>query len=906
LTLSDIPCYSPPVGTRCTVCESPAGISQTLTLVDKTGLGLELVASPTKLEVVSTRPAPGIAGEIWIEDDFTTQDAIWDDLSIVPMWGSPRRNASAFEWTDSVVRLVRSGERDTTGFTAYNELSSLKTFTALDYQFDTPVDHATNEVTLDFRMRWPVIEGGSGEGGRVIFAFNYDYPEGGLDLTPEGQPGSRIRDFSGVWWARPAYHIRLRNSDTRSGSTFLQYGGGSAFAGEYERTPSWWLPGFISGAGSKAPGDGEDFPANSWVSTRTGMASTQFTTFRYRILPDRQELWRDDNDDGVLTEDELKATMPLPAASPESPFYTWFEVFEGLRIFWNGRGDETGQAEIDWLRLVVQPNLSPIAQLDPEPLFASVLVDGKAHIHLDASATNDPEGDDLTYYWFLGTALLDVSRVPGTFLPLPEGEHLVELVVRDSAGNTSYASRTVTVSLGKARPVAEAGPEQVVTAANEWFGTVTLDATASLSPDGQLVRFQWFRDNGTRLLYDGPDPIILAGLEVGSHVLSLLVWDENGNIAEDSVRIIVESSQPPQPETVVYRENFSRPASGGEMHPRAVGWQLMSFDGNPVPEVKYDGNAHRSLSGDSYSGRSASKVNANPTGEEYDILNANGHMWMNQMPFQNASPSEWFLWTDEYPVSRSGQEISKMTFQSTDSSPEHVKVSPALRIDDKWYIGWDMRVETSGGWWRDYSIEVQDNGWYLFEPSPIFTIRDATLIGRLPDGDVDAFGVFFYKDYGWYVNEFDNLTLYTQPKQVVPPFASFLTGYFPAIVLADGARDAGWRPYQDYDGDGFSNMLEYLGDSDPTERRSQPADLVRIEPTTTQIDLVVTNTEAMSGLSMILWKSNDLKTWSKVPHVAHERLNPLTGSTETVLTTSALQQNESAWYRVEFANSEEN
>ncbi|MDV7394270.1 hypothetical protein RZS08_23010, partial [Arthrospira platensis SPKY1] len=70
------------------------------------------------------------------------------------------------------------------------------------------------------------------------------------------------------------------------------------------------MPGFISGAGSVAPGAGDDFPANSWVSTLEGLALSTFVQYRYVLFPDRQEVWRDDNGNGIFEPEELKAVMP--------------------------------------------------------------------------------------------------------------------------------------------------------------------------------------------------------------------------------------------------------------------------------------------------------------------------------------------------------------------------------------------------------------------------------------------------------------------------------------------------------------------------------------------------------------------------------------------------------------------
>lgn len=821
LVVERLPEYRPSPGSEWILCEAPV-IAGTWELDDRTGLDLELVSEEGLMKLVSRKAGTDLPGRVLLEDTFEeATGSPWKDLSVVPLWGSPRGHGSAFEWTGGVVRLRRSGERSTLGHTGYGELADLKTFTALDFRFGDPVRHESSEVTLDFRIRWPQQTDQSGEAGRVLVLLNHEYPEDGLDLTPEGEAGSRVRDFSGEWWARPAYHVRLRNSTTRAGSSFLQYGGGMVAAGEYERTADWWLPGFVSGAGQVVPGSGDDFPANSWVRTREGMASAAFTSFRYRVLPDRQELWRDDNDNGFLEEDELKAIMPLPRDS-EAPLYRYFEVFEGIRVFWNGRDNgegDSGQAELDWLRVIHQDNLSPVANAG-EDQSVSILVEGQAPIRLDGGGSRDPEGEALLYVWMKGTEVLAVSRSPETRLLLPEGDHLLELLVLDSAGNHDSDTVAVTVIEGRARPEADPGPGQAVVASNAWYGIVPVTGAASSSPNGAIVRYRWTTGPGNRVLYEGPSAEQTLALGIGTHELALTVWDEEGLFTTASHRVVIEPQDTGEPEEVIYRENFSRPSNAaGEMGPGVVGWNLMRFDGEPVAAIKYDGNAHRSLS---WSSNEAApwlpKVNANPGGDELSGTGTYGHMWMNQMHSLNASPGEWMLWTEEYSVDTERWDLTAVSFHSRDGSPERVKVAPAVRIAGDWFIGWELREETRWKTWREYTIPWSRTGWVRFEPSILFSVRDAIPVERLPHGEITAFGLYFFKDFAWYVNEIDNVTLTARPAQPRTPYGDWVARSFPQEMLTDATRFADLQPGADADSDGLSNLWAYALGRSPFHR----------------------------------------------------------------------------------------
>ncbi|MGQ4650400.1 hypothetical protein [Lyngbya aestuarii] len=57
---------------------------------------------------------------------------------------------------------------------------------------------------------------------------------------------------------------------------------------KYSASPDWWLPGFICGVGSVAPGTALGYPNNSWVATSTGIATNFLSNYRYVIKPESQ------------------------------------------------------------------------------------------------------------------------------------------------------------------------------------------------------------------------------------------------------------------------------------------------------------------------------------------------------------------------------------------------------------------------------------------------------------------------------------------------------------------------------------------------------------------------------------------------------------------------------------------
>jgi hypothetical protein len=387
-----------------------------------------------------------------------------------------------------------------------------------------------------------------------------------------------------------------------------------------------------------------------------------------------------------------------------------------------------------------------------------------------------------------------------------------------------------------------------------------LNASTSFDPDGEIVRYRWTRSGGTIEVYNGPDATTEVVLGVGTHLLNLTVFDEQGAFGSDSVRVDVVT-QTSGISHVIYRENFSRPNDGVERGPWEVGWNLMRYDGQPVASIKYDGNAHRSLSGHSYTAPWQSKINANPSGTEFDQTNARGHMWMNQMPFLNGTPAEWMLWTEEYQIDQSLYDVASIRFHATDESPERVKVSLAVRIEGVWYIFWDGRVETFGTSWREYTINFSRNGWYLFTPSHAFTIRNAHYT-ELPSGDIEAFGLYMFKDYGWYVNQIDNFTVLARERILPPPYLAWqLANFQPEHLYEDNLATSIWGDQADPDGDGNANLLEYALGGDPVSSGSLIDATLNDEGL---LQLAFLRNPQATDVDLELQRSADLTEWQSV------------------------------------------
>jgi PKD repeat protein len=142
----------------------------------------------------------------------------------------------------------------------------------------------------------------------------------------------------------------------------------------------------------------------------------------------------------------------------------------------------------------------------------------------------------LTYAWSFVSkpaastvTLSDPTIVNPTFTPDMVGDYRIQLIVTDAAGLSS-APATVTVSTLNSPPVADAGPDQVITA----IGTVVqLDGSHSYDPDGQPITYQWSilsKPVGSNATLTGPTtakPSFVADVH-GDYSIQLIVTDSLG------------------------------------------------------------------------------------------------------------------------------------------------------------------------------------------------------------------------------------------------------------------------------------------------------------------------------------------------------------------------------------------
>jgi hypothetical protein len=196
------------------------------------------------------------------------------------------------------------------------------------------------------------------------------------------------------------------------------------------------------------------------------------------------------------------------------------------------------------------PNTPPTADAGPDQT-----VDVGETVALNGGASSDPDvGQTLTYLWSQtsGPAVTLTgadTATPGFVAPAvpPETTATVELSLVVSDGFASSAADVVQVFVEggpNQPPVADAGPDQVVTSA----ANVSLDGSASADPDvGQVLTYLWTQTAGPTVTLTGADtatpgfaaPTLNVGDADVELEFSLIVNDSLQDSLADTVTITV-------------------------------------------------------------------------------------------------------------------------------------------------------------------------------------------------------------------------------------------------------------------------------------------------------------------------------------------------------------------------------
>ncbi|TDE39086.1 PKD domain-containing protein [Antarcticimicrobium sediminis] len=185
-----------------------------------------------------------------------------------------------------------------------------------------------------------------------------------------------------------------------------------------------------------------------------------------------------------------------------------------------------------------QDRMTVVVNAPPEPRFAipdrPVAVSELAV--LDGSASSDGDGQILSYIWDFGDGATGEGQVVNYAWTKP-GAFDVTLTVIDDSGTASALQSVSQVVRVDAAPLAEAGPDQFVTAS-----VVRFDGGGSTDSDGSVTRWDW--DFGDGASASGQQ-VEHAYERPGSYEVALVVRDDSGaplNLDRDTLRVVVNAT----------------------------------------------------------------------------------------------------------------------------------------------------------------------------------------------------------------------------------------------------------------------------------------------------------------------------------------------------------------------------
>jgi len=202
-------------------------------------------------------------------------------------------------------------------------------------------------------------------------------------------------------------------------------------------------------------------------------------------------------------------------------------------------------SEPDFVTVTASGSLNnpPIADAGPDQNVSTGVT-----VVLDGSASSDPDGDIITYYWqFVSlpsgsfATLNNPSIVNPSFTADVDGTYILSLVVSDGTHTSSPDYVTVTASSVNVAPVANAGLDQFVITGS----IINLDGSGSSDANGDLLTYSWSfvsiptGSNAVLLNFTTPYPSFIADLS-GTYVVQLIVNDGFYDSVPDTVTIIAD------------------------------------------------------------------------------------------------------------------------------------------------------------------------------------------------------------------------------------------------------------------------------------------------------------------------------------------------------------------------------
>nr|WKN34315.1 PKD domain-containing protein [Tunicatimonas sp. TK19036] len=207
-----------------------------------------------------------------------------------------------------------------------------------------------------------------------------------------------------------------------------------------------------------------------------------------------------------------------------------------------GSGDGT-YSKILTVTATPPPNQPPVANAGQDQTVIDADRNGTEAVTLNGSASADPDNNIASYSWQENNTEIATGVNPTVNLSV--GVHTITLIVTDDEGETASDQVTITVNAPEnLPPVADAGLDQaIIDEDRNGEALVSLDGSASSDDDGTIVNYSW-QENNVEI---AKGVQITTTLSVGSHTITLIVTDDDGDTASDQIVITINeaANQPP-------------------------------------------------------------------------------------------------------------------------------------------------------------------------------------------------------------------------------------------------------------------------------------------------------------------------------------------------------------------------
>jgi hypothetical protein len=226
--------------------------------------------------------------------------------------------------------------------------------------------------------------------------------------------------------------------------------------------------------------------------------------------------------------EEGRAVVPLPGGNVFVSGWTESSDFPTVRPIQNFKSN-VGNVFVTRLAPVgvdgVSPNFALAAGGSSLSIAGQHFVAGAAVVIGGVSATN--------------VSVVDATMITATTPPLPPGTVDISVTNPDGGRGTLYDALVILSGTG---PVADAGPDMRLEAADSAGAAVVLDGSSSFDPDSEPLTYTWTDDNGNVL---GTGDIITAVVPLGVHTITLTVSDGHSAPAADTASVtIVDKTAP--------------------------------------------------------------------------------------------------------------------------------------------------------------------------------------------------------------------------------------------------------------------------------------------------------------------------------------------------------------------------